>query len=396
MGTDGKTVNHSLSVPARLENVTVKPLDGAVLVMWERPTGEPVVTHFELTPCFGSVWLAERSVTVDGSSSSGLVRGLLNGTSYVVRVTPYHDEVPGPAAVSSSFEPVAVPAAPSNVVASAGQQSATVTWSPPARGGPVEEYRVNASPPHVDARRVPGTQSSALVDGLKNGSAYTFTVAAANSAGEELSTPSNSVWPGDDVPRYLFSLELLSLGALGLIAFLYSVHTATVVAFGSLGQVTIPPLRDVLPPTVAGVPISIPWFGALGAVLTGLYGIFDHGHRDWQRRFNAWYIARPFTGAALGAVAYIVFVGVIRAAGLQPGTQDSIGKLVYFAVAFLVGFREETFRQLIARLGDLIIGPGVGRLPVFNTSQRQAAAPPAQTAAPPVQPTATNRPAESR
>lgn len=390
MGTDGKTVNHTLSAPARLENVTVKPLDGAVLVMWERPKGEPVVTHFELTPCFGSVWLAERAVTVDGSSSSGLVRGLLNGTSYVVRITPYHEDVPGPAAVSSSFEPNPVPEAPTNVIASPGQQSATVTWFPSTAGGPVEEYRISASPPHVDARRVAATQTSALVDGLRNKAPYTFTVAAANAAGEGVSVPSNTVWPGDDVPRYLFSLELFSLLVLGLAAFLYSVHTPFTATFGSLGRVTIPPLRDVLPPAVAGVPISIPWFGALGAVLTGLYGIFDHGHRDWQRRFNAWYIARPFTGAALGAVAYIVFVGVIRATGLQPATQDSIGKLIYFAVAFLVGFREETFRQLIARLGDLIVGPGVGRLPVFNTSERQAPSTPA------VQPTATNRRAESR
>jgi len=399
MGTDGKTVNQGLSAPARLENVTVKPLDGAVLVTWDRPLGGVMVTHFELTPCFGTVWLAERAVTVDGSSSSGMVRGLLNGTTYVVRITPYHDEVPGPAVVSSSFEPNPAPGAPANVIASAGEQSATVTWDAPGGGGPVEEYRVRASPPDIETRGVPATQTSALVDGLRNRSRYTFTVAAANAAGEGVSAPSNAVWPGDDVPPYLFALHLLSLLLLGLVAFLYALHYAPfTITFGSLGHVTIPAFRDMLPPAVAGVPISIPWFGALGAVLTGLYGIFDHGHRDWQRRYNAWYVARPFTGAALGTVAYLIFVGVIRATGLQPATQDPVGKLVYFALAFIVGFREETFRLLIARLGDLVMGPGLGRRQSASFAERRPSTPStAQPAAVPgVQPTATNRPAESR
>ena len=401
MGTDGKTVNHSPSASARPERVTVKPLDGAVLVTWDRPAASNV-THFELTPCYGSIWLAERAVTVDGSSSSGVVRELLNSVTYVIRVTPYFDDVPGPAAVSSSFEPNPAPGAPSYVVAIAGEQSATVTWLPPAGGGRIDEYRILASPPHVDPRSVPSTQTSALVNGLRNRSRYSFTVAAANSAGEGVSAPSNTIWPGDDVPRYLFPLALGSLIFLGVIAFLYSLHYPPVtVTLSSLGQFRVPALRDALPPVVAGVPISIPWFGAMGAVLTGLYGIFDHAHRDWERRFNAWYVARPLTGAALAAVAYIVFLATIRATGLYPVTQDSVGKLIYFMVAFIVGFREETFRMLIARVGDLIVGPGLGRISVFAMPDRQAAAPrPASPAGAQatagLQPTATTRPAESR
>jgi hypothetical protein len=106
------------------------------------------------------------------------------------------------------------------------------------------------------------------------------------------------------------------------------------------------------------VPISVPWFGALGAVLIGLYGIFDHSHRDWQRGLNSWHVARPFTGAVLGTVGFILFVSVIRATGITPQPSEGLGKLVYFAVAFVVGFREETFRQMIKRVADLIVGPG--------------------------------------
>ena len=92
-------------------------------------------------------------------------------------------------------------------------------------------------------------------------------------------------------------------------------------------------------------------------------------------------------------MAYIIFVGVIRAIGPQPAPQDSVGNLVYYAVAFIVGFREETFRLLIARVGDLIVGPGPGRRSA-SVAERRSSTPTA--AQPGVQPAATNRPAESR
>src|SRR5262249_27018573 len=79
-----------------------------------------------------------------------------------------------------------------------------------------------------------------------------------------------------------------------------------------------------------------------------------------QRGLNAWHAARPFTGAALGTVGFILFASVIRATGITPQPTEGVGKLVYFAVAFVVGFREETFRQLIKRVADLIVGPGQG------------------------------------
>jgi hypothetical protein len=34
--------------------------------------------------------------------------------------------------------------------------------------------------------------------------------------------------------------------------------------------------------------------------------------------------------------------------------------LLYYLVAFLVGYREETFRELIKRLVDIILSPGNG------------------------------------
>src|SRR5262249_59822284 len=142
--------------------------------------------------------------------------------------------------------------------------------------------------PGTEGIRVTPTQTSALVRGLRNRSRYTFTVAAKNAAGEGVSAPSNAVWPGDDVPPYLFALELISLLVLGLVAFLYALHYAPFTfTFGSLGHVTIPTFREMLPPAVAGVPISIPGFGALRGRLAGLFGIFGHGPRGRRAPHNA-------------------------------------------------------------------------------------------------------------
>jgi hypothetical protein len=316
-----------------------------------------------VTPFHGSILLADQKLTVDGSTTSVRITGLTNGVRYRVRVLPWNDGVAGRAAISSAFEPNAPPQPPTVLGAWAGEQSATVRWRAAAGGGPVESYRVAAAPAHVEEQTVTGSGTSALVGGLRNRSRYTFTVTAVNGSGASVSSPSSPVWPGDDIPGYLFVLELTYLLVLLGLAFAYALHYQPfTVTLPRLGTVSVPALRDVLPPTVASVPISIPWFGALGAVLVGLYGVFGHGHRDWQRRYNLWHIARPFTGSALAMVAFMLFVGVIRAVGvsLNLAAPNAPGKLIYFTLAFIVGFREETFRTLVKRV-DVLLGLGRGR-----------------------------------
>ena len=69
--------------------------------------------------------------------------------------------------------------------------------------------------------------------------------------------------------------RILPLGAL---AILYALRYQPV----AIGHVTIPALRDVVPPVVAGVPVSIPWFGALGAVLIGCPARRGEEILSWQ------------------------------------------------------------------------------------------------------------------
>lgn len=96
-------------------------------------------------------------------------------------------------------DPVA-PGPPTDVTAVAGNSTASVSWSAPISNGgsPLTGYVVTpyiggvAQTPVV----VPATSTDTTVTGLTNGSAYTFTVAATNSAGTGApSAPSDEVVP---------------------------------------------------------------------------------------------------------------------------------------------------------------------------------------------------------
>ncbi len=99
--------------------------------------------------------------------------------------------------IAFSFAPVnpTVPGSPTGVSASAGDTTATVSWTAPANGGsPITGYTVTSDPGGLTATTVGAT--SATVNGLTDGTTYTFTVVATNGVGDSApSAPSNPVTP---------------------------------------------------------------------------------------------------------------------------------------------------------------------------------------------------------
>jgi len=110
--------------------------------------------------------------------------------------------------------------------------------------------------------------------------------------------------------------------------------------------------------SLGSIPIGVVWFGALGAVLISLTGVVEHAD-DWDPKLYLWHLSRPLMGAALGVVGVLILQAGVLAAGTQPtvGIPGTPKNLLYYLVAFLVGYREETFRELIKRLVDLIFTP---------------------------------------
>src|SRR5580700_3311523 len=101
------------------------------------------------------------------------------------------------------------------------------------------------------------------------------------------------------VPIWVFILQMVYLITLMIVGLLY-IHWGT--------------LRQLLPNPAGPVPLAVPWWGALGGVTISFTGIFRNSDK-WQRSYELWHIARPFIGAVVGGVSYLIFVSLIRATG---------------------------------------------------------------------------------
>jgi large repetitive protein len=121
--------------------------------------------------------------TASGVGSPITIDGLTNGTSYTFTVTATSPAGTGAASpASNSVTPGTVPGAPSDLVGTAGKGSIKLTWKAPSSTGdsPITNYIIK---PSAGSPVTVGNVTSDTVTGLTNGTAYTFTVAAANSVG---------------------------------------------------------------------------------------------------------------------------------------------------------------------------------------------------------------------
>ena len=104
---------------------------------------------------------------------------------------------------NATTSPVTVPDAPTIVSAVGGNGQATVSWTVPANNGgsQIIDYTVLSTPGSLTLTVTGASSSTAVITGLTNGTAYTFTITARNSVGN--STPSSAsspVTPNTSVP----------------------------------------------------------------------------------------------------------------------------------------------------------------------------------------------------
>jgi hypothetical protein len=164
--------------------------------------GSPI-TSYTVTPFIsGSTALAPVTVTGSPPATSTTVGGLTNGTSYIFTVVATNTIGTSPASAASSVVIPGPPTAPTGVLATGGNGSATVSWTAPVTDGhsPITSYTVTpfvgstAQTPVMVTGSPPAT--STTLTGLTNGITYTFTVSATNAGGAgPPSAPSNAVTP---------------------------------------------------------------------------------------------------------------------------------------------------------------------------------------------------------
>jgi sugar lactone lactonase YvrE/ketopantoate hydroxymethyltransferase len=191
------------TVPSAPLSVTAFSGDSIITANWT-PTpnasnGGTAITGYTVTatPSTGSAI----SVAVGPTTAAATIPGLTNGVAYTVSVIANNASGSSAAATAvSTYTPGAVPGLPNNVVASAGNTQATVTWSAPTSigGSAIINYTITATPAAGSPTSVTvGNVSTATLTGLTNGTTYTITVLATNSIGSGApATASSQVTPG--------------------------------------------------------------------------------------------------------------------------------------------------------------------------------------------------------
>lgn len=174
--------------PAAPTGVVATPTNESATVSWTAPTdGGSQITRYTVTPHAGSTALQSTVVSGSPAATSTVIAGLSNGTAYTFTVTATNAAGTGPeSAASSAVSPApTAPGAPTSVSAVAGDASATVSWTAPSAdgGATVTGYTVTPYLGTIPQQTTTSTGTSAVVTGLTNGTAYTFTVAATNAIG---------------------------------------------------------------------------------------------------------------------------------------------------------------------------------------------------------------------
>ena len=198
--------------------------DAVATVTWTPPLadGGSPVTRYIVSAVEDPTRSCTYNVPSSGETDSCVVTGLTDGSAYSFTVVADNGtEMSVPSYASSSVIPAGAPGAPTDLVASPGDTSATVTFTTPsANGSTITSY--NVIPTDVTTSTALTAQSptctdngdgttSCVVAGLTNGDSYTFTVQAGNSYGYGSASDSSSAIGPSGVPGT--PLNLLGVGA---------------------------------------------------------------------------------------------------------------------------------------------------------------------------------------
>jgi large repetitive protein len=121
------------------------------------------------------------------AASPCTITGLANGTRYSVYVTATNSVGRGAPSPTTTVRLDAVPGQVTGLATTTGNGQVTLTWQPVSdAGAPVTGYQVEISPPPAGQPQIipVGRLTSRTFTGLTDGTTYTFTVQAANAAGD--------------------------------------------------------------------------------------------------------------------------------------------------------------------------------------------------------------------
>ena len=194
VGCESKS-NHDTIPLTGPQSFNITGQDGALLVLWTKVAdAQGVEATYELW--YGTTndvssaqqLTGEGAPVVSGNLVQATISGLTNGTTYYVWVRAVFGKLG-----SSSFSPaesgmpVPTPAAPTDLLATAGETLVDLTWT-----APLYAFTYQVAYSTTDSGDQPPTNATvktvsdprAMVTGLTNGTTYTFWVLASNTNGQ--------------------------------------------------------------------------------------------------------------------------------------------------------------------------------------------------------------------
>ncbi|MDT5040067.1 MAG: large repetitive protein [Actinoplanes sp.] len=176
------------SVPRAPSGLTATPSKGrAVVYFAPGPATSKEANRYEVSIDGGATWTVSPTVRIPAAGRSLTINGLRNGSSYPVRLRAANSHGPGPQSENLTVTLAAVgPAAPTGLIAVAGDRSATLTFAAPADGGgrPIAGYEYSRGGDWRPlAVTVAGGLRTGVIHGLSPTKTYDLQVRAVNEVG---------------------------------------------------------------------------------------------------------------------------------------------------------------------------------------------------------------------
>ena len=273
------------AVPGAPLDVVAAEIGTQASVSWSPAQAAQPVTSYTVQNNFASNGVPLPDVTLVSNSgalyppTSVTIPGLVSGVVYQFQVFASNAQGPSALSAPSNSIPLGItlPGTPTAAKATAGDTQASVTWTLPQSVNGILSYtvtaRINGAATAITATvppPPPGSGSgSAIVSGLTNGTAYTFTVHATNSAGNGFeSTPTLPVTPLiSNVPN----TRIIVLGPAGVASTPVQVTYTVVVTNASLFPLNNVSINNVLTTTDGAFLVSaVPDQGTCSAVGAGI------------------------------------------------------------------------------------------------------------------------------
>jgi predicted RNA-binding protein with TRAM domain len=154
---------------------------------WTAPSsnGGFAITNYKYSTNNGSTYTAfDPAVT----GTSATITGLTNGTAYQIKIRAVNAAGDGTESAAVSATPGTTPDAPTNLTATAGDTTITLTWKAPSSNGGFAitnyKYSTNNGSTYTAFDPAIGDTTSATITGLTNGTEYEIKLRAVNALGD--------------------------------------------------------------------------------------------------------------------------------------------------------------------------------------------------------------------